>query len=176
MTDGPGPAPQAHGPSRLDLMIARLAAQRAALEAAAEILAREGIAGPVLEVGLGKGRTYTHLRKLFADRRIICLDGSVHAPPDARPPETDLILGDFRETLAAPSWLTAPAALIHIDCGSEDRGRDAALIATLAPLLPPLLGRGGIAIADRPIPGTDWTRPPVDLPGDWPIHLYRAPL
>lgn len=174
MTNRPPAATVPDGASRLDRMIARLSAQRAALETAAEMLAQDGTAGPVLEVGLGKGRTYSHLKKLFPDRRIFCLDGSVHAPPDAQPPAADLILGDFRETLAAPDWLPAPAALIHIDCGSEDRARDTALIDSLAPLLPPLLARGGIAVADREIRCPDWTCPAVDLPPDWPIFLYRA--
>jgi hypothetical protein len=52
--------------SRLDSFIRRLEAQRACLGyAAAQIRA---IAGPVLELGLGNGRTYDHLRELLPER------------------------------------------------------------------------------------------------------------
>ncbi|WP_292240356.1 class I SAM-dependent methyltransferase [Mesorhizobium sp.] len=104
--------------SRLDRMIARLTTQRRALERAAE--ETRDLPGPVLEIGLGKGRTYSHLRKLFPDRRIIAFDRDLHAPADAAPAGADLVLGDFRETLSALSGC-APAALAHADFGSEDR-------------------------------------------------------
>ena len=49
--------------SRLDSFIRRLEAQRACLDRAAALIA--GIDGAVLELGLGNGRTYDHLRELF---------------------------------------------------------------------------------------------------------------
>ena len=49
--------------TRLDTVIKRLMAQRSCLNAAAETLGN--MAGPVLELGLGNGRTYDHLRFLF---------------------------------------------------------------------------------------------------------------
>ncbi len=85
--------------SRLDRMIARLTTQRRALERAAEEIG--GLPGPVLEIGLGKGRTYSHLRKLFPERTIIAFDRDLHAPADAAPAGDDLVLGDFRDTLSA---------------------------------------------------------------------------
>ncbi len=54
--------------SRLDSFIRRMLAQRACLNWAAEAVA--GIAGPVLELGLGNGRTYDHLRELLPEREI----------------------------------------------------------------------------------------------------------
>ena len=47
-------------------MIRRLEAQRACLASAAEIV--ENLPGPFLELGLGNGRTYDHLRELAPDR------------------------------------------------------------------------------------------------------------
>ncbi|MGH6887075.1 MAG: class I SAM-dependent methyltransferase, partial [Geminicoccales bacterium] len=48
--------------SRLDSFIRRLEAQRACLDLAAARIA--DLPGPVLELGLGNGRTYDHLREL----------------------------------------------------------------------------------------------------------------
>ncbi|MGB1448128.1 MAG: class I SAM-dependent methyltransferase, partial [Arenicellales bacterium] len=52
--------------SRLDSMIRRLEAQRACLAAATESV-RE-LPGAFLELGLGNGRTYDHLRELAPKR------------------------------------------------------------------------------------------------------------
>ena len=51
--------------SRLDSFIRRLEAQRACLDRAAELI--RDIDGHVLELGLGNGRTYDHLRGLFPE-------------------------------------------------------------------------------------------------------------
>jgi len=52
--------------SRLDSFIRRLEAQRACLDHAAGLIG--GLDGVVLELGLGNGRTYDHLRSLFPSR------------------------------------------------------------------------------------------------------------
>ena len=54
--------------SRLDSFIRRLEAQRACLEYAAGQI--RDLPGPVLELGLGNGRTYDHLRELLPEREI----------------------------------------------------------------------------------------------------------
>lgn len=158
--------------SRLDRMIARLTTQRRALDrAAAEI---QGLPGPVLEIGLGKGRTFSHLRKLFPERPILAFDRDLHAPPDAAPTGADLVLGDFRDTLAALPGRTAwvPAALAHADFGSEDRARDAAQAGWLAALIDGLMAPGGMVVGDRPMQAPRWTALPFDTP-DWPYFLWR---
>ena len=93
--------------SRLDSFIRRLEAQRACLELAADLVA--GLDGEVLELGLGNGRTYDHLRKLFPHRKIYVCERTVAAHPDCVPPPELLLLGDMRETLpaAAPGLRTA---------------------------------------------------------------------
>ena len=63
--------------SRLDSVIRRLAAQRACLEAAARLIAE--LPGPVLEVGLGNGRTFDHLREILPGREIFALDRRIAA-------------------------------------------------------------------------------------------------
>ena len=85
--------------SRLDSFINRVTAQRACLNWVAPLLA--GRPGPILELGLGNGRTYSHLRQLFPDRQIWVFERDVAAHPDSIPPAELLLLGDFRETLAS---------------------------------------------------------------------------
>ncbi|RWD65527.1 MAG: hypothetical protein EOS36_07450 [Mesorhizobium sp.] len=156
--------------SRLDRMIARLTTQRRALERAAQEI--RGLPGPVLEIGLGKGRTYSHLRKLFPERRIIAFDRDLHAPADAAPAGTDLVLGDFRETLSALSG-RASAVLAHADFGSEDPIRDAAQAGWLAALIDALMAPGGLVVSDRVMQSSRWTALPFDTP-DWPYFLWRV--
>ncbi|CDX19884.1 conserved hypothetical protein [Mesorhizobium sp. ORS 3324] len=156
--------------SRLDRMIARLTTQRRALERAAE--ETRDLPGPVLEIGLGKGRTYSHLRKLFPERRIIAFDRDLHAPADATPTGVDLVLGDFRETLPTLSGRVS-AALAHADFGSEDRARDAAQVGWLAALIDGLMAPGGLVVSDRAMQSPRWTALPFDTP-DWPYFLWRV--
>ena len=109
--------------SRLERMLARLATQKACLEFAQRELA--GRPGVVLELGLGKGRTYDHLRKLFPAREIHVFDRAVHAPPDCILTADRLWLGDLREQLASPRIAALQVALVHSDLGSDDSAGDA---------------------------------------------------
>ena len=54
--------------SRLDSMLRRLTAQRDGLNWAAQQIS--GVAGDVLDLGLGNGRTYDHLREVMPERRV----------------------------------------------------------------------------------------------------------
>ncbi len=136
--------------SRLDSFINRVTAQRACLNYLAPLVA--AMPGPVLELGLGNGRTYSHLRELFPTRDIWVFEFEVAAHPDSIPPDHLLILGDFRKTIpAAPAWIGAPAPLIHADFGSGHADKTAAMAAWLGPRLRPLLARGGYVASDQPL-------------------------
>ena len=74
--------------SRLDSFIARMQAQRDCLNFLQPLVKRE--AGPILEVGLGNGRTYDHLRDLFPGRDIYVFERKVAAHPDCIPPDDRL--------------------------------------------------------------------------------------
>jgi hypothetical protein len=152
--------------SRLDSVIRRLQAQRACLDLAAALVAE--IPGPVLEVGLGNGRTYDHLRQLLPGRDIFAFDRQVAAHPDCIPAPAFLILGDLRETLAtAASRIGAVAALIHADIGSGDATATRALADRITPGLVALLAEGGIVVSDQvlihgalePLPLPDGVKP-----------------
>jgi hypothetical protein len=136
--------------SRLDSFIRRLEAQRACLgHAAAQI---GGMPGPVLELGLGNGRTYDHLRELLPEREIFVFEREVNAHPDCVPDAGHLILGDVRTTLPqAHRRLPGPAVLAHTDVGTGDAPRNAELAAWLAAALLPLLAPGAWVVSDQPL-------------------------
>ena len=105
--------------SRLDSFIRRVEAQRACLDMAAALV--RGLDGSVLELGLGNGRTYDHLRELCPDREIFVCERHVAAHPGCIPPPELLLLGDMRETLpAARGRLEGQVALAHLDPGTGD--------------------------------------------------------
>ena len=163
--------------SRLDSFIRRLEAQRACLDWAAGAIA--GIKGPVLELGLGQGRTYDHLRERFVEREIFVFERQVAAHPGSMPDPAYLILGDFRETVpTALRRLGARAALAHCDIGSADEAASRALAAAVAPLLAPLMAPGGIVLGDQPMPQPGWTALPLPdgiSPGRYHIYRVKAP-
>jgi hypothetical protein len=141
--------------TRLESAIRRLIAQREMLDwAAGEVSQNSGL---VIELGLGNGRTYDHLRHRLPGHRIVVFERAVAAHPDCVPPEDSLILGDVRETL--PAFLArgneGAAVLIHGDIGTGDGPESDALAAHLSPTVEALLAAGGLLIADRP----------YDLPG-----------
>ena len=159
--------------SRLDSFIRRLEAQRACLGRTAELIA--GVEGAVLELGLGNGRTYDHLRELFPKRDIYVCERQVAAHPDCIPPGDRLLLGDMFDTLpAARSWLGGKVALAHFDAGSGDDAANRKLAAGLLPLILPLLRPGGILATQQAMDHPDLT--PLPLPAgvaDDRYHLYR---
>ena len=159
--------------SRLDSFIRRLEAQRACLDRAAELIC--GLDGSVLELGLGNGRTYDHLRSLFPDRAIYVCERQVAAHPLCVPPPEMLILGDMRETLiAARGWLGGRVAFAHFDVGTGDAAANHALAAELTPRLVPLVCPGAVLASDPPIDCPDLETlplPPGIAPGRY--HLYR---
>ena len=133
--------------SRLDSFIRRLEAQRACLELGARLV--RCLEGDVLELGLGNGRTYDHLRGLFPDRKIYVCERSVAAHPDCRPPVEFLLLGDMRETLhSARRQLAGRVALAHLDPGTGDLVASQTLAAELTPLITPLLCPDGILVSE----------------------------
>ncbi len=155
--------------SRLDSFIRRLAAQRSCLNCAADLV--RDIAGPVFELGLGNGRTYSHLRELLPDRTIFAFDRQVAAHPDCIPTSEHLILGDVRDTLFGVRQRFARCvALVHMDIGSGDQGENLALAATVTPLLVPLMRTGGIVVSEARIHVSNWHELP--LPKDVPLDRY----
>lgn len=134
-------AETARRPSRLEVFIARMQAQKAFLEQVAETLS---VPGPVLELGLGNGRTFDHLRAILPQREIFVFDRSITAHPASIPDADHMIVGEIRETLAfCGPRVGALAALVHCDLGSGDPTADLVKSAWLSPLIAERTAVGG---------------------------------
>lgn len=160
--------------SRLDSVIRRLKAQRICLNWAAGAVA--SMPGPALELGLGNGRTYDHMRERMPDREIFVFEREVNAHPDCIPDSGHLFLGDILETLPrAVERLGRAAVLAHSDIGTGDEARNARLAARVAPFLTALIRPGGLIISDRRFPEGGWEEipPPDEVPPDR-YFIYRV--
>jgi hypothetical protein len=161
--------------SRLDSGIRRLLAQRDALDRAVE-LARP-VPGIIIELGLGNGRTYDHLRERLPGREIFAFEMRVVAHPDSMPDPSHLILGDLRETLPLQRRrFSRRVALLHMDIASGYRDQSLALAAALTPAIEPLICPGGIVVSELPIEIAGWIA--HALPAEVEAgryHLYEAP-
>ena len=135
--------------SRLDAFVARLLAQRACIGRARELVA--AVSGPVLELGLGNGRTFDHLREVFPHRDIFVFERQPAPHPDCMPAPDRLIVGELRETLPAAfeRGLTAPAAFVHSDVGTADAERNAQLAGWLAGVLPRVTAPQAVVASDQ---------------------------
>lgn len=152
--------------SRVDSFIHRMEAQRSCLNLAAELV--RSLEGPVLELGLGNGRTYDHLRKLLPRHEIFTFDRRVKALPNGVLDPKHLIVGDIRDTLpAAVGRFGRSVVLVHSDMGSGDNEANLQLAAFIASQLPDLVQPGGLVVADqdeafegsRPVPLPAGVRP-----------------
>jgi hypothetical protein len=163
--------------SRLDSAIRRLLAQRACLKAAAAMIAE--LPGPVLELGLGNGRTYDHLRELLPDREIFAFDLQIAAHPSCIPDPDHLILGDLRQTLKhSAARLRGRVALAHADIGTGDEVENARLAAAISAPLGALIAPGGVIAADRvlAVPGSvALALPPEVSPDRYFMYRMAAP-
>jgi hypothetical protein len=136
--------------SRLDSFIRRLQAQRACLDAAAALV--HDLNGAVLELGLGNGRTYDHLRQLCPDREIFVFDRQVLAHPDCVPEPDHLFLGELVDTLPQALRRLGPTvALVHTDIGSGDEIASRRLAATIAPMIRALMSDDAVMVSDQPM-------------------------
>jgi hypothetical protein len=149
--------------SRLDSFIARMQAQRDCLNHLKPLV--EHLPGPILEVGLGNGRTYDHLRQLFPGRDIYVFERIVAAHPDCIPPDDRLFLGEVRDAIPrALHRLGGRAALIHTDLGTGDHAANMAMGEWLGPALDTLAAPGAWVLANQPLAVARWQRQP-DPPG-----------
>ncbi|UYN94870.1 MAG: hypothetical protein KIT25_23100 [Enhydrobacter sp.] len=170
--------------SRLDSFIARMQAQRDCLNFLKPHVDR--MPGPIVDVGLGNGRTYDHLRELFPRRDIYVFERKVAAHPDCIPPADRLFLGEAQETIpAAAQRLGATAALVHTDLGTGDHEANMAMAGWLGPALDLLVRPQGFVVANQPLAVSRWSRL-ADPPGvardryflyraGWPTRVTEPP-
>ena len=152
--------------SRLDSFIRRLSAQRDILN---HVHADMGLpAGPIMEIGLGNGRTFNHLRELFPDRRIVAFDRAMGAHASSVPDEKDMVIGEIAQT--AQAYLGIEAALVHADIGTGYPEKDAVTLTWLPQLVAGMLAEGGVAISG--LPPEEKTLNPLPVPASVPTDRY----
>lgn len=159
--------------SRLDSFIRRLTAQKHLLEDVAARL--EGLDGCVLELGLGNGRTYSHLREILPEREIYVFDRDLACHPSCIPDSEHMIFGEIRETLAfCGPRIKTKAAFVHADLGSGDPTTDLATSSWLSPLIDKHLADDGYVLSGLPLQLEGFTEFPMPdgiRPGRY--YLYQ---
>ncbi|MGE0283504.1 MAG: class I SAM-dependent methyltransferase [Rhizobiaceae bacterium] len=162
--------------SRLERTLFRLQAQHACLAwAFAEIADRSG---PVLELGLGRGRTFEHMRSHLPEREIYVFGRGNWAYDEYQPDPDYLTLGEISETFppfAARMQGRFVLANSDIEYFDETMSRKNAALA--ARLLPSVVAPGGIIMSDLMLDLPDFEA--IPLSGKAPqtaYHLYRRPL
>lgn len=157
--------------SRLESMIRRLTAQRDGLNWAAGESA--GIAGDALDLGLGNGRSYDHLRQILPDRRIWVIDRVLQCHPSCVPPEADFLQGEAQPMLDRLAASGHRIALAHYDFGFGVKEKDVAEAAALSPAIAKVMAPGGIIVSGQPLKGFEEIKGPEGIqPGRY--MFYRA--
>jgi hypothetical protein len=134
--------------SRLDSFIRRMSAQRDVIDHVEQNLPLPD-GGMILEIGLGNGRTFDHLREKFPGRRIVAFDRALGAHSSSTPPPGDLVLGEIAETAGA--FAGSYVALVHADIGTGYDDLDAVTLRWLPDIVARALAAGGIAISGLPL-------------------------
>jgi hypothetical protein len=137
--------------SRLDSMLRRLAAQRDGLDWAAAQVA--DLPGEALDLGLGNGRTYDHLREIMPDRRIWVIDRALNCHHSCVPPKQDFLEGEAEPMLDLLAEKGAKVILAHYDFGFGVKEQDVAEAARLSPLIARVMLPGGIIVTGQPLAG-----------------------
>jgi hypothetical protein len=160
--------------SRLDSFLLRIEAQRLCLGWAVETI--QSVPGVVLELGLGNGRTYDHLRELLGgSRELFAFDRQVGAHPDCIPDAAHLVVGDFKETLPHfAERFRGRVSLVHADAGSANKAASEAQARSLVPLLDPLLVAGGVVLSDQDMAPAAHGWLPQTLPDGLSAGRYYA--
>ncbi|MGV8988018.1 MAG: class I SAM-dependent methyltransferase [Cypionkella sp.] len=150
--------------SRLDSVLRRLNAQRDGLNWAAEETA--SLEGDALEVGLGNGRTYDHLREVLPNRRIWVIDRALHCHPDCIPPAATYLEGEAGPMLTRLAEMGVRLALAHYDLGSGVNEVDVAESVALGPLIGRIMAPGGLIVSGQPMVGFKTVAGPASIPTD----------
>jgi len=157
--------------SRLDSMLRRLSAQRDGLNWAAEQIA--GQIGDVLDLGLGNGRTYDHLREILPDRRIWVIDRVLQPHPSCIPPQDDFLEGEAEPMLNKLKSMGVKVQLAHYDLGFGVKEKDVAEAAKLSGALAQVMAPGGILVSGQPLVGFEQVKGPDSIAPDRYL-FYRS--
>lgn len=137
--------------SRLESMRRRLTAQIDGLNWAISKVA--DVEGDFLDLGLGNGRTYDHLREYAPERRIWVIDRVLKSHPSCIPPEKDFLKGEAEPMLTRLSERNAKIALAHYDFGYGVKAEDVAEGARLSPYIAKVTVPGALVVSQQPLVG-----------------------
>ena len=150
--------------SRLDSMLRRLAAQRDGLNWAVEQTA--DLQGDALDLGLGNGRTYDHLREILPNRRIWVIDRVLQCHPSCTPPDADFLQGEAEPMLQKLVDMGAKIVMAHYDFGFGIKEKDVAEAARLSPLIAKVMQPGGMIVSGQPLVGFEQIAGPDSIAPD----------
>ena len=166
--------------SRLDFHIEQKIAQRDSIDLAARELA--GHPGWVVEFGLGRGRSYSHLVERFPDREIYCFDRELATYSTGGPPPERVLVGDLATVLAdaaVQARFRSRVILAHLDLAWGD-STDARLHRLVVERTRGWLRPGAFILSDRAVPlDPAWDLVPIPAPAGvgyaHRFHRYRCP-
>ncbi|MBO9666771.1 MAG: hypothetical protein J7501_08140 [Bdellovibrio sp.] len=163
--------------SRLDVLIQRMTVQRECLNFLMNELQKKNNEGLVaVELGLGSGRTYDHIREGLPHMPFYVFDYKIDCHPSCEPAPEYAILGEIEKTLPPfAEKFQGKACLIHCDIGTKDLDRDNKVYSNLIPLIQKLSNPGTLIASDRPL-SAPWLES-IELPkdaGKWPYYLLRV--
>ena len=166
--------------SRLDFHIEQKIAQRDSIDVAARELADRP--GWIVEFGLGRGRSYSHLAERFPEREIYAFDRELATNPGWGPPPERVVVGDLATVLADPAVQARfrnRVILAHLDLAwgdsTDTRLHRLVVERSRAWLLP-----GAFVLSDRAVPlDPAWGLVPILAPDGvghaHRFHRYRSP-
>lgn len=157
--------------SRLDSMLRRFTAQRDGLNWAGQDIA--DVVGDVLDLGLGNGRTYDHLREILPQKRIWVIDRVLQCHPSCTPPEQDFLMGEAEPMLTRLFETGVRIALAHYDFGTGIKSEDVAEAARLSPAIARIMAPGGLIVSGQPLAGLHQIKGPDTIAPDRYL-LYRT--
>ena len=159
--------------SRLEDLTHRFLTQQASLNLGVELIAE--VDGIVVELGLGKGRSFDHLRERLPGRVIYVFDHELSCEPEYAPDPEYWMFGEITKTLPAfCERFAGQAALVHSDIGTRHREQDQPLANFIANQLQTLMSAGGVVVSDRPMESTAWSiLPRLPEMDQFPYFMYR---
>ena len=159
--------------SRLEDLTHRFLTQQAVLNRALEMI--DGLDGIIVELGLGKGRSYDHLKERLPTRDIYVFDHELSCEREFAPPPEFWVFGEITQTL--PEFckrFSGQAAFVHSDIGTRHRAADLPLAEFVAGHLGTLLRTDAVVASDRPMDVAGWKAlPALREMEHFPYYMYR---
>lgn len=157
--------------SRLNSMMRRLAAQAEGLEWGLTQIG--SLEGDFLEMGLGNGRTYDHMREIAPDRRIWVIDRALNCHESCVPPKADYLEGEAEDMLRKLAEDGAKVALGHYDFGFGVKSKDVAEAARLSDMIAKVMAPNGALMSGQPLVGFEQVRGPETVAPER-YYFYRT--